>query len=236
MAAAVRLGLRAEVDDALRLALRALDLPRRHDLHAGRDADVRLDVVLQRPRLGAALGLPERRAQIAARLDDHLERVEAAVATHLEHVVRRELRLPGDQLLDLRREDVHTADDEHVVTAAGDARHAPHRASGPWSEARQVPRAVADHRQRFLSERGEHELPGAAIGQDVAGRGVDDLRVEVILPDREAILGLDALLRNAGPDHLGQPVDVDRVEAHPLLDLLAHAFGPWLGAEDPDPQ
>jgi hypothetical protein len=37
-----------------------------------------------------------------------------------------------------------------------------------------------------------------------------------------------------GSHHLRQPVDVDRVDVHALLDLHAHLLGPRLGTEDPD--
>ena len=54
----------------------------------------------------------------------------------------------------------------------------------------------------------------------------------MILPDVQAVLGLDAFLRDAGADHLGEAVDVGGVHVEGLLDLGAHRVGPWLGAED----
>src|SRR2546427_11525863 len=46
--------------------------------------------------------------------------IERAIPGNLERVMRAEPRLPEDQLLDLRREQVDAADDQHVVGAAGD--------------------------------------------------------------------------------------------------------------------
>src|SRR6476646_7019033 len=209
------------VDDALCLADRALD---RADLHVGADADVGLDVVLQ----------PGGRLFVS--LDHHGEVVEGAVFRYLEHVMGAQARLLEDQLLDLRREHVDTADDQHVVGATRDALHAAHRARSGRSEPREVARAVADHRQRFLGERGEHQLAFLAVGQWSATRRVDDFGIEVIFPDRKPVLGLDALLRHAGPHHLGQAVEIARFERQPGLDRAPHLAGPRLGAEDPDAQ
>src|SRR5664280_582244 len=71
------------------------------------------------------------------------------------------------------------------------------------------------------------------MGPGVAQR-VHDLRVEVVLPDVQAVLGLHALVGDAGSHHLRQPVDVDRVHVQPRLDLVAHDIGPRLRAEDSD--
>ena len=106
----------------------------------------------------------------------------------------------------------------------------------PGQQPGQVAGAVADHRHRLLGQRGEDQLALLAVGQHLAGDRVDDLRVEVVLPDVQPVLGLDALLRDARADHLGQPVDVDRVDAEDLLHLDAHLVGPRLGAEDADLQ
>ena len=76
------------------------------------------------------------------------------------------------------------------------------RARGRRQQARQVARAIADHRQRFLGERREHELALFALRQHLAGFRIDDLGIEVVLPDREPVLGLDAFLRDARPDDL----------------------------------
>ena len=78
--------------------------------------------------------------------------------------------------------------------------------------------------------------PSAPVGEHLAGDRVDDLRVEVVLPDVQAVLGLHALLGHPGADHLGQAVDVHGVDGEPLLDLAPHLLGPRLGPEDPDPQ
>ena len=103
-------------------------------------------------------------------------------------------------------------------------------------QARQVAGAVADDRQRFLGERGEHQFALLAVGQHFAGIGVDDLRIEMVFPDHRAVLALDAFAGHARAHHLGEPVDVDRVDAGLALDLAAHRLGPGFGAEDADLQ
>ncbi len=140
----------------------------------------------------------------------------------------------GEQhFLDLGREHIDAAQDDHVVGTPGDLLHAPHaRPSGARQQPRQVAGAVADDRKCFLGQRGENEFALFAVGQHRAGFGIDHFRVEMILPDMQAVFGLDAFLRDAGPDHFGQAVDIGRVHVEPRFDLGAHRIGPGLGAED----
>jgi len=100
----------------------------------------------------------------------------------------------------------------------------------------QVAGAVADQRHRLLGQRGEHQFAHAAVGQRFAGRGIDDLGKEMILPEHRAILGLGALAGDAGPDHLGQPIEVDGIDAERALDFRAHRLGPRFGAVHADAQ
>ena len=63
---------------------------------------------------------------------------------------------------------------------------------------------------------------------------MNDLGIEVVFPDGKPVLGLDALLRHARADHLGEAIDIDGVDVELLLDRLAHRRRPRLGAEDSD--
>ena len=78
--------------------------------------------------------------------------------------------------------------------------------------------------------------PQLAVGQHCAGLGIDDLGVEVVLPDVEAVLAFDAFDRDARADGLGAAVYVDRLHVEAGLDLLAHRLGPWFGAVNADLQ
>ena len=78
--------------------------------------------------------------------------------------------------------------------------------------------------------------PRLAVGQHCAGLGIDDLGVEVVLPDVEAVLAFDAFDRDARADGLGAAVYVDRLHGESGLDLLAHRLGPWFGAVNADLQ
>jgi len=121
----------------------------------------------------------------------------------------------GEQLgdhLDVHGHEVHAADDEHVVAPTRDPAHSTDRPPARAQlriDGRDVPRPVADHRHRPLRERGEDQFALGTIGERLARRRVDDLRVEVVLEDVRTILVL-ALGRDAGPDDLGQTVDVVR--------------------------
>src|SRR5262249_30250674 len=56
-----------------------------------------------------------------------------------------------------------------------------------------------------------------------------------ILGDMHAAT-LRALDRDAGPDHLAQPVDVQGNDVEPPLERVAHGVRPRLGAEETDPE
>jgi hypothetical protein len=86
-------------------------------------------------------------------------------------------------------------------------------------QAGQVAGAVADDREGFLGQRGEHQFALFAVGQHFAGFRVDDLGIEMVFPDHRAILGLDAFAGDARAHHFGQAVDVDGVDAELALDL-----------------
>ncbi|NWG72776.1 MAG: AMP-binding protein, partial [Parvularculaceae bacterium] len=77
--------------------------------------------------------------------------------------------------------------------------------------------------------RGDAQLSFLAVGQHAARLGIDDLGIEMILPQVQAVLGLHALVGDAGADHLGQAVDVDGVHVEGLLDLGAHYGAEKLG-------
>src|SRR6185295_6674034 len=94
--------------------------------------------------------------------------------------------------------------------------------------------AVADHRHRFLAEAREHELASLAVRQDLPAHGIDDLGIEVVLPDMKTVLAFHALVGDAWPHHFRQAVNVDGMHVAGLLDLLTHAVGPRLGPEDAD--
>ena len=159
-----------------------------------------------------------------------------AFAREHELVVAAQLVVAQQHLLDLGGEDVHAADDQHVVAAPGDLVDAPHRAAGAGQQAGEVAGAVADHRHRLLGERGEHQLAAFAVGQHLSGDRVDDLGVEVVFPDVRAVLVADELAGHARAHDLGQAIHVDRVDAQHALDLGAHLVGPRLGAEHAQPQ
>ena len=152
-----------------------------------------------------------------------------------ELVVRLDAVEAEQHALDLAREDVDAADDEHVVGAAEDARHArerpPAHARLP-RERREVAGAVAQQRERLLRERREHELADLAVGNRRAGLGIDRLDEEVVLVDVRAAQPFEALGRYAGADDLREPVVVDRGDVERFLDRAADPLRPRLGAAD----
>ena len=116
-------------------------------------------------------------------------------------------------LFQLRREDVHTADNEHVIAATADPVHAAHGAGGTRQQTGQVTGAIADHRQRLFGQRGEQQFALLAVIKRGAVVRVDDLRVEVIFPDGRAVGGFETLHRHARPHHFRKAVDIQRRNA-----------------------
>ena len=126
------------------------------------------------------------------------------------------------QLLELRRKDVDAAKDDHVVAAPGHLLHAPERgAGGPRQQPGEIASAVADDRQRLLRQRREHQLADLSVGEHLAADRVDHLGIEMVLPDVQAVLGLDALLRDAGTHDLRESVDVDGVHVQCAASISA---------------
>ena len=68
----------------------------------------------------AAASLVGLRDHVGLGFDQDVEFVHVAAPRDFQQVVRRELRHLEDLFLDLRREDIDAADDQHVVGAAGD--------------------------------------------------------------------------------------------------------------------
>ena len=101
----------------------------------------------------------------------HLHVVHGALAGDDQPVVRLHLRRHEQHRLHLAGEDVHAADDEHVV---GPARDPVHAGVGPAADARlgveagDVAGAVADEREGFLGEGGDDQFAHLALGQHLA--------------------------------------------------------------------
>ena len=83
-------------------------------------------------------------------LDIHLDGIQVPLFPQLDKIVRGKFRYRQDLLLDLGREDIHPADDKHVIAAAGDPVHTAHGADTAGEEAGEVPGAVAYHRHGLL--------------------------------------------------------------------------------------
>jgi hypothetical protein len=222
----------AAISDPCGLAARALQRTARHHADLGGNPHHRLERVSECARF-AALRIE---GKIRPRLDDHHHLVHPVRPRDLYFVMRRKAGPGQDQLLDLRGKQVHTANDQHVVGASRDLGKSAHGGDVARKKTRQVAGAITHHRHGLLGERGEHEFPGLTRSDRLAALGVDDLRQEVVLPDRGTFLGAGELLRNARPHHLGQAVDVAGIDAERGLDLLSDALAPRLCAEQADGQ
>src|SRR6185295_16289058 len=89
---------RSLVDDALRLAERALDSGRRRETDCRRDTDISLDVVLELAGTGG-VRIGRRACQIRLHLDVHRQLVQVLRARDFEQVMRAQLGLLEDQFL-----------------------------------------------------------------------------------------------------------------------------------------
>ena len=122
-------------------------------------------------------------------LDTQLDVVERASRGEDDLVLRGDLWEAGEHLLDLGREHVHAAQDEHVVGTADDAVDLAMRTAagaGLGDDAGDVAGAVAHERAALARERGEHQFAVFAIRHRLQGVGVDDLGEEVVLGQVQA--------------------------------------------------
>ena len=166
---------------------------------------------------------------------------------HLDFQFVHRLRAGDDQLIvrldafdgeqnafDLRREEVDTTDDKHVVATAADLLHADERtAAGALfiAETRDVVRAVAEKRHTGLRDRRQRQFAFFSGRQDFACVRIEDFRIVVVFEDMEAIVGF-AVHGDARTHDFGKTEHVMRLDTSLLLDEIAHAFGPRLRAEN----
>src|SRR5262249_344103 len=132
--------LRSPVVYALGLTDRALHATLRADLHVDRDADPRLDLASEHsPALFSVLF-----ARAGPAFADDPELVERPGGGDLEEKVPGEAGVLEDHLLDLRRKEIHAADDHHVVATRVDAGDAPEGSRRAGQQSGEIARAVAD--------------------------------------------------------------------------------------------
>src|SRR5690554_622310 len=221
------------VNDPFRLSLRSLNAVGLHQLNDGAYSQQALDVVVDTPP--DALQLTDTvRPVLLVDLHTNLHGVEVVFPTDDQLVVGCCLCHLHQHRFHLRGEDVHTADDQHVVRAAEAFLHAYQRASAitfAVMQACQIACAVAQQRHRLLGYRGEDQLTQNAVRQHLQRIRVDDLRDEVIFEDVVAALAF-TLHGDPRPNHLTQPVDIVCFDIEQFLNLCPHLAGPRLGAKD----
>ena len=171
-----------------------------------------------------------------AHLHVDVQGIRVVLAAHDDLIVGGQVAAADLQqhFLDLRGEDVHAADDEHIVGAAHGLGHAdvgPAAGTGGPIQHADVAGAVAQQGEGLLGDGGEDQLALGAVGQDLAGVGVDDLGDEVVLTEVHAVL-LGALVGDAGAGKLGQAINIIGLDAQLALDVAAHLLRPGLGTED----
>ena len=181
-----------------------------------------LDLVAE--RLGSDLDLQE-----------HV--VQGALAGDVDHVLVPDLGDLQERVLDLRRENIDSADDKHVVGPSGDPADpggCPSALALVLHQGGDVLDPVADHGHGLLLEHGDDHLSLLSGSEGLSGLGVDDLDVHDVPCDVDSFALL--ALGEHGSGLLGGSVDVVGLDAHGLLDVLPHALGPGLGSENRLPE
>src|SRR3954470_9297500 len=197
------------------------DPPRLADL-GRQDARLQRDDTDPQPERLAQLRLDGARLDRPGELDLELDLVHRGrVAVEGDAELADALVLAQD-LLDRRREDVHPADDDHVVAAPEDALRQPAagmaRAAVDRVGLDDVARAVADDRAAGAREGGGDELAGRAVGDGLASLGVEDLRDELSLAQ---VHPAAAVARVRERPHLREARVVETARAPTELDLPA---------------
>ena len=207
--------LEALVDDALGFLLAAREEAKFDDVDERREADAALhglgNLLLERLEVVGAVGL---------HVDAHA--VAPVEVRDADLVFAGKLGEEAEDFLDLLREDVDALDLHHVVAAPGDdvdAREPAAAGAGAGDDPREVVGAEADEGRPLLDEGGDDDFAGFAVGDVLAGRGVDDLEVEVVVPVVHARVEA-AVDADAGAVDLGEAVDVvdfDNVKSEQII-------------------
>ncbi len=108
--------------------------------------------------------------------------------------------------------------------------------AGGVTDAGDIAGAVTDQRYALLGNGGNDQLTLFAFSNRFAGLRIDDLGNEVVFPDMQTMLFLNALNGHTGPHDLGQAVDINGIQPQIGFNLSPHRFRPGLGAKDADPQ
>src|SRR5256714_2376975 len=168
-------------------------------------------------------------------LHPHFKFIELITLPVDENLVVACQTLMGEQnLFDLGGKDIDASHDKHIVCPPPYALHPDGRSAtgaGVVEQGHTITRAVAQEWQGFARQAREDQFAGFAIWETLAALRVYHLRVEVILINMQSLV-LRTLGGHTRANHLGQPIDIERLEAKALLDLAAHAFGPGLCPEE----
>ena len=157
---------------------------------------------------------------------------------HNNLVVRFDPARLQEDRLNLRREDIDTANGDHVVSSSNDTFHPGGGApTGAFlaRQARAVSRPITDQWQRLFCHTRQDKLSHFAVRHGFVCVGVNDLGNEVILENVHPLL-LCALDRHARAHRFGQAVNIESQDAQARFDLLSHALRPGFCAEDSHPQ
>ena len=159
-------------------------------------------------------------------LDLHGETIQRALLVDVDLIIGGHLGNLHDLLLDLRGEDIDSADDQHVIGPAEDTRQA---AMGPAARARlrmkkrPITRAVPQNRRRPPHEIRQNNLALLPVFKNFTGRRIDDLDDIGVLPDVH-VLAADTLEGNPRPIEFTQTIRIEGADPEQFLDLQARVL------------
>ena len=146
----------------------------------------------------------------------------------------RLVREGSDDLLNLCREYVDALDLHHVIgTTLDDVDEGVGAAAGAFArnDTGKVMRAVADERCAFFHESRDDDFAPLAVREDLAGLRINDLEVDVVVPDMH-VLGFGAVDSDARSVDLSQSVNIVKLDSEDALNSVAHCLTPTLRADD----
>src|SRR5699024_26367 len=130
-------------------------------------------------------------------LDQQGQVIHAALLGQHALIARTQAVVFGDDFLELRRETVHSAQDDHVIIACRNTVKTTHGPRAAWQDTGQIVGAVANDWQRFLGQGGDDQFAVFSIGKRLEGFWIHDFWVEVILPHGYTVFGFYAFLSHA---------------------------------------
>jgi hypothetical protein len=166
--------------------------------------------------------------------DFDFEGIDACFAAEDELVTGADALDIAENLLDLRREEIHAAEADKVIGPAEDPRHTkecPAAGTRLRIQRCNIARAVANQREALFCDCREHQFAFGADADGFERLGVDDFEEEMVFVDVESLAEV-TFACDAGVHYLGEAVSIGGGDVQAFFQLLTQLVGPAFAAKE----